>query len=292
MARSIARLGSSCIGLAMAGAACLSPASARAAEVTPAQIVDLTYDVYLGGLHIFTFDIDMTLRPDRYRVVAEGGTRGMVGWLYRWDMKLAAEGLDRNGRIEPRRYVAETDWQRNARTLRLGFAEGGRYHLQQDPPPQPDPDIEGGLPDALPEGTVDPLSFAVAASRSLAENGRCDQTVPVFDGRRRFDLMVKQVGQETLPSNDYSIYQGPAARCSFSMKRISGFRKSWRSSRQWDAGSAAPPTIWVAPIRQDLPPVPVRYEGAIALGHIVVHLTKAEARTEPAAALPDEPAPQ
>ena len=64
------------------------------------------------------------------------------------------------------------------------------------------------------------------------------------------------------------------------MERISGFRKSWRSSRQWDADSSAPPTIWIAPIRPGLPPVPVRYEGAIALGNIVVHLTKAEARTE------------
>src|SRR5262245_42232831 len=125
MARSIARLGFSCVGLAVAGAVSLSFAPARAAEVTSTQIVELTYDVYLGGLHIFTFDVDMTLRPDRYRVVAEGGTRGMVGWLYKWDMKLAAEGLDHNGRIEPRRYVAETDWQRNPRTLRLGFAEGG-----------------------------------------------------------------------------------------------------------------------------------------------------------------------
>jgi hypothetical protein len=283
MARSIAYLGFSWIGLAMAGAMSLSFAPARAAEVTSARIVDLTYDVYLGGLHIFTFDVDMTLQMDRYRVVAEGGTRGMVGWLYTWEMKLAAEGLDHNGRIEPRRYVVESDWQRNPRTLDLRFADDGRYHLQQDPPPQPDPDIEGGLPETLPAGTVDPLSLAVAASRTLAENGRCDQTVPVFDGRRRFDLMVKQVDQATLPPNDYSIYQGPAVRCSFSMKRISGFRKSWRSSRQWDAGSSTPPTIWMAAIRQDLPPVPVRYEGAIALGNIVVHLTKAAARSEPPA---------
>lgn len=67
-------------------------------------------------------------------------------------------------------------------------------------------------------------------------------------------------------------------RCSFSMERISGFRKSWRSSRQWDAGSSTPPTIWIAPIRQGLPPVPVRYEGQIALGTIVVHLTNAQVR--------------
>lgn len=293
MPRLTARLTFFCVGLAMASVS-LPSAPTRAGEASPvddseARIVDLTYDVYLGGLHIFTFDVDMILRPDRYRVTAEGGTRGMVGWLYKWDMKLAAEGLDRNGRIEPRRYVAETDWQSNQRTVYLGFAEGGRYVLHQNPPPEPDPDIEGGLPETLPEGIVDPLSLAVAAGRALEENGHCGQTVAVFDGRRRFDLIVKHVDETTLPPNGYSIYHGPAVRCSFRMERISGFRKIRRSGRQWAADSSAPPTIWVAPIRRDLPPVPVRYDGAIALGNIVVHLTNAEVRDpRRPKAVPDE----
>jgi hypothetical protein len=263
-----------------------SAAPAQAAEGASIRTADLTYDVYLGGLHIFTFDVGMTLQPGRYSMTAEGGTQGVIGWLYKWDTKLTAEGVDRNGRLEPRRYIAETDWQSNSRTLHLGFGENGRYELRQDPPPEPDPDIEGGLPEALPDGTVDPLSFALAASRALEENGRCDQTVPVFDGRRRFDLTVKQVDETMLPPTDYSIYHGPAVRCRFSMERISGFRKSWQSSGRWDSDSSAPPTIWVASIRQDLPPIPVRYEGAIRLGSIVIHLTNAEVRSEAADAAP------
>ena len=280
MSRLTARL--SWIGLALVGAVSLS-APARAAETTAARTLDLTYDVYLGGLHIFTLDVAMTLRPDRYRVSAEGQTEGMVGWLYAWDVKLAAEGLERNDRIEPLRYVTDSAWQGTRRTVDLGFVEDGRYALERTPPPEPDPDIEGGLPETLPEGTVDPLSLAVAASRALAETGRCDQTVPVFDGQRRYDLTLRHVDEATLPSSGYSIYHGRAVRCSVSMNRISGFRKSWKSKRQWDAPSSAP-TIWVAPIRPDLPPVPVRYDGAIALGNIVIHLTKADVRTDEAVA--------
>jgi hypothetical protein len=275
MSRLTARLAVSC--LAIASALGLAPAPAHAAEVPAARIVDLTYDVYLGGLHIFTFDVDMALQPDRYRVTAEGATQGMVGWLYEWQTKLAAEGLDRNGRIEPRRYDVESNWQGNQRAVRLGFAEEGRYDLQRTPPPEPDPDIEGGLPETLPKGIVDPLSLAVAASRVLQENGRCDQTLPVFDGQRRYDLTLTHIDQATLPPSEYSAYHGPSVRCSFSMKRISGFRKSWRTKRQV-AADASPPTIWLAPIREDLPPLPVRYDGAIALGNIVIHLTKAQVR--------------
>src|SRR5687767_14080344 len=186
MSRLTARLTASCVAFALVGAAGLSSPPAHAAEVPSARIVDLTYDVYLGGLHIFTMDVDMTLQPDRYRVTAEGGTQGMVGWLYGWQTRLAAEGLDRDGRIAPQRYDVASNWQGSQRTVQLSFDAGGRYDLRQTPPPEPDPDIEGELPETLPEGTIDPLSFAVAASRALEENGRCDQTMPVFDGRRRY----------------------------------------------------------------------------------------------------------
>ena len=266
------------IALCLALAAGPLSVAARAAEPATAQTLDLTYDVYLGGLHIFTFDVDMMLQPDRYRVTAQGATQGMVGWLYGWQTRLEAEGLDRNGRIEPQQYDTDSTWQGNHRTVKLGFAEGGRYDLQRTPPPEPDPDIEGSLPETLPEGIVDPLSLAVAASQALEQTGRCDQTLAVFDGQRRYDLTLKHIDEATLPQSEYSVYRGPAVRCGFSMKRISGFRKSWSSKRQPDDKASAP-TIWVAPIRAGLPPVPVRYDGAIALGNIVIHLTKAQVRS-------------
>ena len=265
--------------LASAGSLALEPAHATAAA--SAQIADLTYDVYVGGLHVFSFDVEMTLQPDRYRLTAEGETQGMISWFSTWHVGLVAEGVDRNGRIAPNRYVTESAWQGKQRRLQLGFREDGRYDLQQTPPPEPDPDIEGALPETLPAGTVDPLSFAIAASRALQATGRCDQRVPIFDGQRRYDLVVKQVGETTLPPNNYSIYQGPATRCSFSVNRISGFRKSMRPSQ---AAEAVPPAIWLATIRADLPPVPVRYEAEIKLGKIVIHLTGAQFRTEPATA--------
>lgn len=274
MPRLIAHISSVGLGLAVAGSAV---APAIAAEAEPARVVDLTYEVYLGGLQIFTFNVDMTLQPDRYRVTAEGATQGMVGWMYDWNVRLAAEGAEEDGRIAPRSYLSESEWQSDGRSLRLGFDGDGRYDLQQMPAPEPDPDIEGGLPESLPEGTVDPLSMAVAASRALEAQGSCDQTLPVFDGQRRYDLIVTQVDRATLEPNEYSIYHGPAVRCSFKVERISGFRKSWQA-RRGASVDAAPPLIWMASLRPDLPPVPVRYDGQIALGNIVVHLTAAEVR--------------
>ena len=277
MPRLTGRLACLCLGLAL-----LAPV-ATSADVGPAEVAQLKYDVYVGGLHIYSIDVEMRLQSGRYRLTARGGTQGMVGMLYTWDTDLTADGIDQDGRTQAQRYLSKTQWETRRRTITLGFSPDGRYTLQQDPPQEPDPDIEGGLPASLPTGVVDPLSFAIAAAQSLAKTGRCEQTVPVFDGQRRFNVIVTGIGPAELKPNRYSIYQGPAMRCGLGIERISGFRKSLRAKREKEERST-PPTIWVAQIKPELPPIPVRYDGEIALGKIVVHLTDATFRTESAAA--------
>jgi hypothetical protein len=271
------RLAFFCLGLVL-----LAP-TATPAAAAPSEVAALKYDVYVGGLHIYSIDVEMRLRDGRYRLTARGGTQGMVGMLYTWDIDLTADGTDQDGRTLAQRYLSKTQWEDRRRTITLGFGPDGRYSLQQDPPQEPDPDIEGGLPAALPKDVVDPLSFAISAAQTLAKTGRCDQTVPVFDGMRRFNVIVTNIGPAELNPNRYSIYQGPAMRCGLGIERISGFRKSLRAKREKEERST-PPTIWVAQIKPELPPIPVRYDGEIALGKIVVHLTDATFRTESAAA--------
>jgi hypothetical protein len=263
-----------------AAAPSTSPASTSPASTSVGRVVDLSYEVYLGGLHIFSMSVDMALRPGSYSLAAAGGTRGMIGWIYKWDVKLASEGADASGAIRPKSYSSVTDWQSTPKTMKLAFGEGGSYDVQRNPPEEIDVADEGEPPASLPAGTVDPLSLAVAATRALAASGKCEQTLPVFDGKRRYDLIVKDLGEATIAKNDYSIYAGPALRCGFTMERISGFSKKRRYTRQWDEETSAPPTVFLAQIRPDLPPLPVRYEGAIALGNLVIHLTKAEVRSE------------
>jgi hypothetical protein len=271
------------MALVLAGCLWIGPWSpaARAAEAGAPQVVDLTYDVYLGGLHIFSFGAELVSEPGRYQVSAAGVTSGLVGVLYSWDIKLAAEGVDENGRVAAMRYTTDSAWKGKRKVVELAYRDGGRYDLAVTPPPEPDPDIEGGLPDTLPEGIADPLTMALAAARSIDETMRCDQTIPVFDGQRRYDVTLGAGEPATLPANTYAIYAGAALRCTVAINRISGFRKSARYTKQMEADSSAAPGVWLAKLHDGVPPLPVRYEGASALGSMIVHLTAIEVRTQP-----------
>jgi len=257
-----------------------APPALRSAATQAVRALDLSYQVFAGGLHIFDFDVELALRDGAYTIAAQGATKGMVGWIYKWNVKMESEGIARSDGFRPFRYDTVTDWQGEPKSMRLTFLPRGEYDVARTPPEPVDAEDEEELPKALPADVVDPLSLALVAAQSLAETGRCDQTLPVFDGKRRYNLIIGHLGKGHVEPNRYSIYHGPAVRCRFAMERISGFSKKRRYASQWDEEKDAPPVIWLAKVREGFPPVPVRYEGTIALGNIVIHLTRAEVRAE------------
>lgn len=266
---------------ALAASAIPAPSAGPAPGGDPARHLALTYEVHTGGLHIFTFTVDLTLQPQGYQITAAGGTRGVVSVLYKWNVTLAAEGE----RMRPERYVTVNAGRQPTKVMRLDFLKGGSFNVTRDPP-EPVEDMaeeEKQLPANLPPNIVDPLSAALVASRHLVETGRCEQTIPIFDGKRRYNLLIYDAGATQVPKSRISVYHGPATLCGFTMERISGFKKKRRYANQWDEDKDEPPKLWIAKVREDMPPVPVRFTGAVALGNIIVHLTQIEPGPEIAA---------
>jgi hypothetical protein len=231
----------------------------------------LTYEVHAGGLHVFSFEVDLGLESQGYKISASGGTRGISSFLYKWDVELAALG----GPMRPKRYVTVSAGRQPTKTMQLDFIEDGSFSITRNlPDPAGETSEESELPSRLPDNIVDPLSATLAAARHLAATGRCEQTIPVFDGKRRYDLSFHDNGVGEVPDSRISIYRGAANLCGFTLTRISGFKKVRHYAGRSDAEKVEPPKLWIAKVRDDMPPVPVRYSGTIGIGHIVVHLTK------------------
>lgn len=237
----------------------------------------LSYEVHAGGLHIFSFDVGLALEPDGYRIVAAGGTRGISSYLYKWDVSLKAEGDGKR----PGRYMTVNTSRPPIKTMELEFVEDGSFSVTRNVPESPDETAEEQvLPAQLPANIADPLSASLMAVKTLAATGSCVQIIPVFDGKRRFDVLLHDAGTTDLPKSRLSSYEGPAILCGLGIQRISGFKKPRRHVGQWDQDKDEPPKLWIAQVRPDMPPVLVRFTGALALGSIVVHLTKVESSQE------------
>lgn len=258
-----------------------------ASAPTRPHALALRYDIYVGGIYVFAFDATVGLDPGAYTVALQGGTAGFIGKMFPWRAWMTSEGGV--GSIDPAptgvipaRFDNVAEWHHKAKRTSVLFEHDGAYAVEHDPPEQPSGSDDDELPSALPSGTKDPVAAAIAALGASARDGGCERRVPVFDGKRRYDLIVHAAdGETTLKRSPLSAYGGPALSCRLAIEPISGFSKKRRYVHWEDAGgNNNRPTVWAAQFAPDMPLIPVRFLASVSIGGnistIVVHLVHAE----------------
>jgi hypothetical protein len=73
--------------------------------------------------------------------------------------------------------------------------------------------------------TFDPLSAVMFLTSGVAvsADNPCALTMPVFDGRRRYDVELSKI-KDTSISMDNGLYKGRAAICSVKYRQLAGFK--------------------------------------------------------------------
>jgi hypothetical protein len=141
--------------------------------------------------------------------------------------------------------------------------------------PPNDADERAPVSPAEMRGALDPITAVLLATRQVGASGSCAQRVPVFDGRRRYDLAFADGGPATLKPSEYSSFSGAATLCLFRYIRVAGYQKPggrWGNPRDYDREYR----VWLASILPGLPPLPVRIEVEGTFGELIIHLVGAQ----------------
>lgn len=250
----------------IAGGMMLAASSASAAE----RHLSLEFEAYIGGISALTVGVDAGLRPDAYNVDFRFGTRGLVSWVVDWKMNAYSRGDVERGLLVPASAATRSLWGGDKRTTRLDYGKDGSVTANLVPPP--DGDDRNPVPDALKRGTVDISSALLGTLEAIGKTGSCARRVKVYDGRRRYDLVVEDGGKTTLGADSESVYHGPALVCRLSIDPKAGFRKS-ASRMDWATGDYA--KVYVARVFSNGPPIPVALEYGTTLGQLRAYLTDA-----------------
>jgi hypothetical protein len=229
------------------------------------QPLNLQYDVRYGPLRLVTLRTSIVLDAGRYRATSEMETVGIVGTVFPWKSEAMSEGLRREASLVPERHHSKGIYRGQSRTVDLEYGDSGAVLSRVDP--KPENDWRDGVPAEMQQTTIDPLTAGLAV---MASN--CSGRLPVFDGRRRYDLELTDLGEAEVESSSYHLYSGGARRCRAEVKALGGF---WREDPRH---SEKPTTLdyWIAPPRGDLPPLPVYLEINGQRGTLSIHLTAIE----------------
>jgi uncharacterized protein DUF3108 len=258
------RLGLAAAILALAAGAVL-PMGGQAA--TAPNSLALSYQVLLGPLPVMTVTADLALptatAEGAYRADIVGRAGGYIGEVYDWSFTARSEGVATGHRLSPKRFAGENLSALDRRPVAILYAKDGTPQPRFDPP-RPE-DAQARPSPAQAKGTLDPASAMVALLRTVSATGSCAAALPVYDGRRRFDLITRETGEELIQALPRSAYGGPAQRCELQLNQLD-------DSRERLPGQG---TAWVAEISGAT--VPVRLELTTALGIVTVDLVEATA---------------
>lgn len=183
--------------------------------------VQIVWGVFLGGVKLGKISIAATLNGEDYSAVSQLETGGVVNAF--WESKILADtrGVIRRA-MTPFAYNSDTLSERSNQKVNLGYTDGFPAELFADPPYDL---ARFPVTDAQKRGTLDPLSgivFAVAGV-SVSESDPCGTVIPVFDGRRRYDLELTYVRTTEVSDGDHG-YRGPVLECEMEYKQIAGFK--------------------------------------------------------------------
>jgi hypothetical protein len=263
--------------LALAGLILAAPAAGHAGPA-PTRL-DIDYRFYFGGLDLFQMDVAAEMAPDSYRLDTFMRTQGVADTFIRSEIRSNVEGRIDAGAPHPVRFSSSYDGTFGPRSVRMVYDGGGPAEVEAQPA---DPaDDREAVPDDMRRGTVDPLTASLisAIAQSAEVSGaatsgppKCPGTIPIFDGRRRYDISFTYEGEDELATSNEAAYSGPATICRLETKRIAGFSRSWE--RQEAKDPPPPPKLWLARVGPEGLVLPVRLVAKTRWGTAVAHLER------------------
>jgi hypothetical protein len=200
-------------------------AGGAAAPTLPASKLQVAMTVYAGGITMGKVDMDATLRGGEYQVVSNLQTSGIVNAFWQAEIQASSSGRVTDKTFAPALYDSFNTRQATGKRqqVSLSYEDESPPRLYADPPYSTS-SFEVKPQDA--KGTLDPLSaLTLIASGVAAKDGNpCAVNLPVFDGRRRYNVDLAKVRDIDIKM-DNGLYQGKAVQCEIRYRPVAGFRQ-------------------------------------------------------------------
>jgi len=228
-------------------------------SLSAATRITAVYRVDLGNFNLGEYKLTTTFRGDEYQMRGEGRFTILQGLIYEWRGVSASTGRVTDEGPTPAMYALNYS-NGGAKTgqLRMTFDDQGVTGVSMSPGKQPNPRTIPVTQDQL-EGVLDPMSGAFLSAHSENPNGDlnvCNQTLPVFDGLQRFDLVITPKRAVHVQRATPGGYAGPAVICAVKFIPISGYQPDNPGIKLMSQSNEI--EVWLIPVRNTKMYVPYR----------------------------------
>lgn len=234
--------------------------------------LDAKYEASLAGLPIGKGAWIVDIADDQYSAAVSAATTGLMKSIGGGNGTGTAQGRITAGQFAPLNYVSTINYGKKAEIIRINLGGGNVKDSVIEPQP---PETPGRIPvtDAHRRNVLDPMTGAlvkVAGTGDPVGPEACRKTLPVFDGRMRYDLKLEYKRMDAVKSAKG--YQGPVVVCAVYFTPIAGYVPD-RVSIKYVAAQRNM-EIWFAPIAGTRVLAPYRITIPTPLGTGMIEATE------------------
>jgi len=166
-----------------------------AVEVTWPSQVAARYRMQFNGFDVGTYDFISHFDGKSYSATGKTKISALFG-AFTWVGNFAGSGFVASGEPHPSSYEMSYKEGSKLNSVKMGFDGTGVSAIALVPNKPPNPNAIRLKPENL-KNVFDPMAATLAISNANASDA-CNRTIPVFDGRARFDLKLSLKGREAI----------------------------------------------------------------------------------------------
>lgn len=169
----------------------------------------------LGPFNASNASFTYNITPQSYLVHTNIQTDGFFSTLYPFTAEYKTTGTIKNNTFNTTSYVSDSKSRFNTRKKEMFYDNNGKpiYRISnKNSSNQKKVEI---LPPPDNIHTTDLQTVLAEMIVQYTKMGFCNARLHVFDGKKNFDIVFQDEGKENISANEYSPYEGTAAKCSF-----------------------------------------------------------------------------
>jgi hypothetical protein len=229
--------------------------------------ITANYGIYWAGFHFGDVRVVITVRNSDYQMKGDGRFSLLGGLIFEWRGATTSAGKLVRSSPKPSLYTLRYSGDNKYGDVRISFAGGAVTEVSTSPTKRADPRDIPVTKEQL-RGVLDPMTGAFLRARpnlSEADLKVCDETIPVFDGQIRFDIVLMPKQQRRVESTTPNGYSGLAAVCGVKFVPISGSRPDNPAVRYMSSHTDSI-ELWLVPLPRTALYVPYRISLPTAFG--------------------------
>ena len=251
-----------------------------ASPAVAADKITMRVEVFgMGGMHVATDRTTIEENGNTYAIGGDLKTGGLPGLFQDFQSHATARGRLTATGAQPDSYNADIKRDSGERHDKVDFRVGA-VAAGSSTAPAKGP-AKGNVSDisaapaistaAPPRDTLDPLTAYFLVERRLGTGGDCTMSLPVYDGRHRYNLQFADAGEQNLSESGGQHYSGPAKACKMSRENVAGYPTDKLEMPKRG-------TIWYARLMPGDLMLPVKLEMVTDIGSVTGHLAELHGR--------------